>query len=129
MSVQPPLATSVVSPTNAAAPVRRRRVGDVAASIVLLVLSYSAFLIGAVFALIGLSFIDDCPSGSCSVNAAVDAQFTTGVVLAIAALVGTIVTILLLVKRRRGWWVALITFATIVVGWIVGFILFTMAVS
>jgi hypothetical protein len=110
-------------------PVRRRRAGDVAASVVLLLLAYGAFLIGAVFALLGLSFLDTCPEGTCSVTAAVDVQFTTGIILAIAALAGTIVTVLLLVFRRRGWWVALVTLATMVVGWIVGFILFTAAVS
>lgn len=100
-----------------------------AASIVLLLFAYGAFLIGAVFALLGLSFLDSCPDETCSVTAAVDVQFTTGIVLALLALAGTIATVLLLVFRRRGWWVALITLATMVVGWIVGFILFTAAVS
>ena len=132
MSVPPPSVPEVpATPAVPAvvAPVRRRRTGDVAASIVLLLLAYGAFFIGAVFALLGLSFLDNCPEETCSVTAAVDLQFTTGIVLALAALTGTIVTVLLLVFRRRGWWVALLTLATMVIGWIVGFILFTAAVN
>jgi uncharacterized membrane protein HdeD (DUF308 family) len=87
-------------PQTVAAQLRPRTVWDVALSIVLLVLANASFLIGALFATFSIAFI---------------------------ALVGSVLTIVFLVRRRRAWWVALGTLLLVVVGWIVGFLVFASA--
>jgi hypothetical protein len=116
------------TPQTVAKQVRRRSAWDVALSIVLLVLANSAFVLGALFALFGVAFIDYCPAG-CDANAAVGIQFTAGAILAFLALVGSVTTIVLLVRRRRAWWAAAITLIVVVLGWITAFILFAAALN
>lgn len=105
---------------------RTRKAWDIALSVVLLVLSYAAFLLGALFALFSVAFIDYCPE-PCHAGEAAGAQVVAGIVGAIVALVGTIATIVLIVVRRRAWWVAAATLFLVVVGWIAGFIAYTVA--
>jgi hypothetical protein len=114
-------------PQTVAKQVRHRAVWDVALSIVLLVLANAAFLFGAIFALFSVAFIDYCPTG-CNSNLAVSGQIATGAILAFVALLGTVVTIILLVRRRRAWWLALATMLIVVIGWIVGFVLYAAAI-
>ena len=116
------------TPQTVAKQVRRRAVWDVALSIVLLVFANASFLIGAIFATFGVAFIDYCPQG-CNANSAVGIQFTTGAILAFIGLLGSVLTIVFLVGRRRAWWLALTTLILVVVGWIVGFLLFAAALS
>lgn len=108
--------------------VRHRLAWDVALSIVLIVLANTAFVLGAIFAIFGVAFIDYCPEG-CNANSAVSIQFATGASLAFLALLGSVLTIVLLVRRRRGWWLALTTLLVVVMGWIVGFLLFAAALN
>lgn len=115
-------------PQTVAKQVRHRAVWDVALSIVLVVLTNTAFVLGAIFAIFGVAFIDYCPEG-CDANSAVSIQFATGAVLAFLALLGSVLTIVLLVRRRRGWWLALTTLLVVVVGWIVGFLMFAAALN
>ena len=118
--------TTSSTPQTVAKQVRVRKVWDIALSIILLVLSYATFLIGALFAVFSVAFIDYCPE-PCHADAASSAQVITGIILAIVALLGTIATIILLVLRRRGWWVAAVTLLLVIVGWIGGFIAYTVA--
>ncbi|HXR44322.1 MAG TPA: hypothetical protein VN759_05910 [Pseudolysinimonas sp.] len=113
--------------TVVAAP-RRLAAWDVAISIVLLVLSYAAYWIGAVFALFSLALLDSC-SGDCSAPTAGSAPFTTALLLFALGIVGTAGTIVLLVFRRRGWWAAAATLVLTLAGWLVGFMLGTQAVG
>lgn len=115
-------------PQTVAKQVRTRKIWDIALSIALLVLSYAAFLVGALFAVFSVAFIDYCPE-PCHANAAAGAQVITGIAGAIVALLGTIVTIILLVLRRRAWWVAAATLLLVVIGWIVGFIAYATALG
>ncbi|HEU0205859.1 MAG TPA: hypothetical protein VFQ74_04090 [Pseudolysinimonas sp.] len=115
-------------PQTVAEQLRPRKVWDIALSIVLLVLSYAAFLLGALFAVFSVAFIDYCPA-PCSATAAAGSQVTTGVILAIVALLATILTIVLLVVRRRAWWVAGASLLIIIVGWIVGFAFYAVALQ
>lgn len=114
-------------PQTVAKQVRQRAVWDVALTIVLLVLANAAFLVGAIFALFSVAFIDTCPAG-CDANVAVSSQIATGAILAFVGLLGTVLSIVLLVRRRRAWWLALATLLLIVVGWIVGFVLYAAAI-
>ena len=102
--------------------VRRRAVWDIALSIVLLLLSYSAFLIGGLFAALASGLAQDCTN--CSVSSASSLLIGFGASLALVTLLGTIVTIVLQATTRRSWWVAATTFLLVAIGWIVGFLVF-----
>jgi hypothetical protein len=115
-------------PQTVAKQVRPRKVWDIALSIVLLVCNYVAFLVGALFAVFSVAFIDYCPE-PCSATDAAGSQATVGVVLASVALLATILTIVLLVVRRRAWWVPAASLLIIIVGWIVGFAFYAAALQ
>lgn len=115
-------------PQTVAKQLRERKVWDVALSVVLIVLADAAFVVGAIFAIFSVAFIDYCPEG-CDSNSAVSVQVAVGAILAFVGLLGTIITIVLIVRRRRGWWVALATLLLITVGWIVGFLLYASALN
>ncbi|MFC5503595.1 hypothetical protein ACFPJ4_15220 [Lysinimonas soli] len=114
-------------PTIVLVPVRRRAVWDIAVSIIALVFSYAVFFIGAVFAVLGASFAQDC--SSCNTGPATGGLVGLAAALAFVALIGTIATIVLQVFRRRTWWVAAATLLVVIVGWIVGFAVFASALS
>ncbi len=115
-------------PQTVAKQLRVRKVWDVALSIVLVVFANTAFLIGAIFAILSVGFSQDCSSG-CDTASASSILFAVGAILAFVGLVGSILTIVFLVRRRRGWWIAAATLLLISVGWIVGFLLFAAALS
>jgi len=107
---------------------RQRAAWDVAVSIVLIVFTNTSFVLGAIFAIFGIAFIDYCPEG-CNADSAVGIQFATGAILAVIALLGSVLTIVLIVRRRRGWWLALTSLLIVVIGWMVGFLLFAAALN
>jgi len=107
--------------------VRRRAIWDIALSIVLLVLSYSAFLIGGLFAALGSGLAQDCTN--CSASSASSLLIVFGASLALVTLLGTVLTIVLQATVHRSWWVGAATFLLVAVGWIVGFLLFAAALN
>lgn len=108
-------------PQTVAKQVRRHEPSNVLLSIVLLVLSLGAYLIGAVFDVIA-SF-----AGGRWVNPA--ALIGGGAILALLAVVGAALTVLFLARRRRAWPVALVTLLVVLLGWIVVFVLFAFALA
>jgi hypothetical protein len=110
-------------------PARSRKAGDIALSVVFLVLAWCAVVLGAVLALLSLAFLDYCPDATCSTVGASGAQLGAGMVAVLVGLVGTVVTIVLLVARRRGWWLALATWGVVVLVWVAGFALYAVAVD
>lgn len=107
---------------------RQRATWDIVLSIVFLVGAGVAWVGGGFVALFFMAFTDYCPPG-CDIDAGVNAVYTVGLVTAligVAALVGTVV---LLVTRRRGWWVALAGGILIAVGWVIALALYGDAVS
>lgn len=115
-------------PQTVAKQLRVRKVWDVALSIVLVVFANVAFLIGAIFAILSVGFSQDCSSG-CDTNSAISLLFVVGAILAFVGLLGSVLTIVFLVRRRRAWWMAATTLVLIAVGWIVGFLLFAAALT
>lgn len=116
------------APQTVAKQLRARTVWDVVLSIVFVVFANTAFLIGAIFAILSVGLSRDCSSG-CDTASASSILFAVGAILALIGLVGSILTIVFLVRRRRGWWIAATTLGLIAVGWIVGFLLFAAALS
>ncbi|HEY4153007.1 MAG TPA: hypothetical protein VGM38_06760 [Pseudolysinimonas sp.] len=108
-------------PQTVAKQVGRHEPSNIAASVVLLVLTLGAYLIGAVFDVIAAF------AGASWVNPA--ALIGGGAILALLALVGAAVTVLLIARRRRAWPVALATLLVVLLGWIAVFVLFAFALA
>jgi len=106
-------------PQTLAKQVGRHEPSNILASVVLLVLSLGAYLIGAVFDLIAAF------AGSSWVNPA--ALIGGGAILALLGVVGAAVTVLLISRRRRAWPAALTTLLVVLLGWIAVFVFFSFA--
>jgi quinol-cytochrome oxidoreductase complex cytochrome b subunit len=77
--------------------------GDVAISIAALILTGLMVGVAAVFGLFSLAFLDHCPPESCSAEGAASAVVTALSVAFVIGVVGLVVTIVQLVRRKRGW--------------------------
>jgi len=101
--------------------VKRARSGaDIAGSIALLFGSLIMFAVGAGVALFrDMGYADTCDDGDCSGTIAV----FTGLGLLVVIALGTIGTIVFIVTRRRGWWIAAPTLGVVVVGWTIAIVL------
>jgi uncharacterized BrkB/YihY/UPF0761 family membrane protein len=130
---QPPLAATrahqyaetVTSPSQP----RPRAVWDIVLSIVFLVIAVVTSLIAAISQLFVLAFTDYCPAATCNSDEGVTRVLTTWTVIAILLIASIVFTIVLLVKRRRAWWVAMIGLLVVIIGAIVGFVLYLAAVG
>ncbi|AEV75443.1 hypothetical protein MycrhN_4963 [Mycolicibacterium rhodesiae NBB3] len=103
--------------------------GDIAASTVVLVLTALLLAVAGFFGLFSLAFLDSCPPESCSVEGAVTAvMFGVGAALAVG-LVGLVVTVVRLVRRKRGWPVAVATLALCAIAVFLGGVGYVIAVG
>ena len=84
-------------------PGKPRAPGDLVISIVALVLTVLLGAAAAVMGLFSLAFLDYCPPVSCSVDGAVTAVGTALMVAFVVGLIGLVVTIVALVRRRLAW--------------------------
>ena len=105
------------------------RFGDAAGTILLLILSFSAYLIGIILSFFGFLVSGICANRSCDADAGSTAQAIVAVTLAVVFLLGAGISIFLIAKRRRAIVVALMTLILIVVGWIVGVVAFFLALA
>jgi uncharacterized membrane protein len=108
---------------------REPRFGDAAGTIILLVLSFSAYLIGIILSFFGFLVSGVCAARSCNADAGSTAQAIVAITLAAVFLLGAGISIFLITKRRRAIVVALLTLVLIVVGWIVGVVAFFLALA
>ena len=113
---------------TSAPPPRARATWDIVLSIVFLVGNAVVFFGGAFMSVFVMAFTDVCPPG-CDVDAGVNAVFAVAGSLAVLGLAATAVTIVLLVRRRRAWWLPLLTGVVTAVGWLIAFALYADAVS
>jgi uncharacterized BrkB/YihY/UPF0761 family membrane protein len=106
----------------AATPPNRNRQGwDITVTIIALLLNGTFLVVALFFEVYGVSFIDVCPNDDCSgVGNGAFTAFIAAIVAGIVFTIGTIVSILLLVKRRRGWWVAVGSGVIMVIVFFVG---------
>ncbi|MCU1417866.1 MAG: hypothetical protein JWP32_2040 [Schumannella sp.] len=122
--VLPPGSGPGGTPANVRQP-RQARIGDTVGSIVLLLIAMAAYFIGLVFSVLTLGFADSCTRSTCDIPGAVSAQSVTAIVLAVVLLAGAASTIVFaFVLRRRAWPIAIVTLITILVGWVIGAIVF-----
>lgn len=116
---QPPYPPYPPHPYPAPPPPPRNGV-DLAVSIVALLLTAGMLAVGVVLGIFSLAFLDHCPPATCSVDGAVAAVFTTLLVAFGVALAGLVITVVQLVRRRRGWPFALATIGLVLIVFVIG---------
>jgi hypothetical protein len=105
--------SDIVEP--AAPPARVRKGSDIAFTITLIVFTIITWVAGAFISYLGLAFFGSCNEKGCSGQQLIDG----GLVLIILGVLGILASIVMLIIKRRGWPVALITLGVVVIGWIV----------
>lgn len=104
-------------------------IGDVVASVLLLVFTVLVAGAGSVMGLFSLAFLDHCPPDSCSVDGAVTAVMGTVGVVAVVGLTGLVLTVIRLSARKPAWPFALGTLALCIAAFVIGGFAYTLAVS
>ena len=102
---------------------------DVALSIVLLAVAGLGWLAAAGMEFLMLAFTDYCPPERCSAQGAGTAVTVSVLVAAAVMVVGTICTIVRIVRRRSGWPYAAATLTLSVVAEVLGFVGYFAAVG
>jgi hypothetical protein len=109
--------------TNQSVATVRRVLWDVVLTVILLVATAVILFVSAFFDLFAVAFTDYCPE-PCHAGAGVAVVFTVWICSGVIALVGTIFSIVCLVRRRRAWWVALATMVLVILGSVAAFWLY-----
>ncbi len=102
---------------------------DIAISIAALLLTVVFGAAAAFFGLFSLAFLDHCPPATCSVDGAVTAVFTSLLCAAGIGLVGLIVTVVQLIRRKTAWPFAVGTLALCVLAVALGVVGYSAAVG
>jgi len=111
-------------------PTRRPILGwDIAVSIAVLLLGGGFLVVAAVIDLFSAALVGSCPVRTCSAGAAVASLGISWFVMFLVAIIGAVLTIVSLVRRRQSWWIALVTVVLVVAVWIVGFVLYSQALN
>lgn len=84
-------------------PPPKRNAGDMAISIIAMILIVLLGAIAAVIGLFSLAFLDHCPPQSCSVDGAVTAVLGALALAGLVGLTGIVLTIVALTRRKNGW--------------------------
>lgn len=114
--------------TREAAPTLQRVVWDVALTIILLVATFVVLVVSAFFDFFAIAFTDYCPE-PCHAGAGIAVVFTVWICLAVIALLGTIVSITRLARRRRACWIAVAALMLVIVGSIAAFWLYASIIN
>ena len=104
-------------------------VWDIAVSIAVLLISGGFLVVAAIIDLFSASLVGRCPADTCSAGAAVASLGISWFVMFLLLIMGNVLTIVSLVRRRQAWWIALLTLVLIAAVWIAGFVLYSQAVS
>ena len=102
---------------------------DLWISIGTLVLTVAFGAVAATMGLFSLAFLDYCPPESCSADGAATAVGTALLAAFAIGVVGLVVTIVQLVRRKPGWPFAVATFVLCVLSVVLGGVAYAMAVS
>jgi hypothetical protein len=93
---------------------------DMAISVALLVATVLLLAASAFFGLFSLAFLDNCPPDTCSIDGAVTAVMTGVGIAVLIGVLGLVLTIVQLIRRKRGWPFALATLALCVLAVFLG---------
>jgi hypothetical protein len=113
----------------AATPTRRFAAWDLVLTIAVIVLTGAFLVITAFVDFFSALLVGTCSSLDCRPGTAVAALGISWFSMLVVGVVGAIVAIVLLVKRRRAWWVALLALVLVIAGWVAGFLFYTAAVG
>lgn len=104
-------------------------VWDIAVSTAVLLVGFGFLVVAAVIDLFSAALVGSCPVRTCSAGAAVASLGISWFVMFLLMIIGAVLTIVSLVRRRQAWWVALLALVLVVAVWITGFVLYSQAVS
>ena len=114
--------------SNQAVVAVQRAVWDVVLTIVLLIATFVVLVVSAFFDLFAVAFTDYCPE-PCHAGAGVAVVFTVWICSFVIAAVGSIVSIVRIVRRRRAWWCDLATVILVMIGSVGAFWLYSSIVG
>jgi hypothetical protein len=109
-------------------PVRTRKVWDITLSVVFLVFGLISVAAGVFIEGTVVAFTDYCPPG-CDVDAGLAHLALADGVGGGLAVVAAVVSIGMLVTRRRGWWLALLSWLLAMATAVAGFLVYTSAIQ
>ena len=104
-------------------------VWDIAVSIAVLLIGGGFLVVAGVIDLFSAALVGRCPVTTCSAGAAVASLGISWFVMFLWLIMGNVLTIVSLVRRRQAWWIALLTLVLVAAVWITGFVLYSQAVS
>ena len=111
-------------------PIRRPLlVWDIAVSIAVLLIGGGFLVVAAIIDLFSAALVGRCPAATCSAGTAVASLGISWFVMFLLMIMGNVLTIVSLVRRRKAWWIALLTLVLVAAVWIIGFVLYSQAVS
>lgn len=84
-------------------PPQKRNGADVASSVIILVLTVLLGAVASVMGVFSLAFLDHCPPATCSVDGAVTAVMGALALAALLGVIGTVLTILAIARRKTSW--------------------------
>ena len=103
--------------------------GDLAVSIIALTITGGLGAVAAVLGLFSVAFLDHCPPESCSAEGAATAVGTALLIAFVFGVVGLVVTVVRLVRRKRGWPFAVATLVLCTLAVFLGGVGYAMAVG
>lgn len=103
--------------------------GDIAVSVTALILTVLLGAVASFFGLFSLAFLDSCPPATCSVDGAVTAVMTALGIAAVIGVVGLVMTVVQLFRRKRSWPFAVATLALCTITVFLGGVGYVMAVG
>ena len=102
---------------------------DLVISIGALILTVAFGVVAAAMGLFSLAFLDSCPPATCSAEGAVTAVGIALLAAFVIGVVGLVVTIIQLVRRKPGWPFAVATFVLSALAVVLGGVGYAMAVG
>jgi hypothetical protein len=102
---------------------------DLVISIGALILTVAFGVVAAAMGLFSLAFLDSCPPETCSAEGAATAVWIALLAALAIGVVGLVVTVIQLVRRKPGWPFAVATFVLCVIAVVAGGVGYAMAVG
>lgn len=102
---------------------------DLVISIGALILTVAFGVVAAAMGLFSLAFLDSCPPATCSAEGAATAVWIALLAAFAIGVVGLVVTVVQLARRKPGWPFAVATFVLCAVAVVAGGVGYAMAVS